>query len=200
MSGDGAGIFPSLERGGSASIEDASRGGVKVAMSLTPTRLAALADLPLSGVGSENGEETRASNATRKPKAAGVAPVSGTISCKAAPDSPPCGKQRSMAVRPNGIGFAVLTPSIFGNKRRNSAATAARLRNTEKSAMAVDSRISHFRFGQRDQVIRLAVPKRQALTICSCFVLMVKRRRPLAGCLQPVDECDSVVRITFELA
>src|SRR5271169_5179393 len=38
-----------------------------------------------------------------------------------------------MAVRPKGIGFAALSPSILGNNRRNSSATAARLRMTERT-------------------------------------------------------------------
>jgi len=44
---------PSLERGGMASIKDASQGGVKTRPTLTPTRRPAATDLPLSGGGWE---------------------------------------------------------------------------------------------------------------------------------------------------
>jgi len=72
------------------------------------------------------GEKKQPNSATMKPKAAAVPPASGTISCKAPQASPPCGKWRSMTETPMGSGFAVLNPSIPGNSRRNSAATAAR--------------------------------------------------------------------------
>jgi hypothetical protein len=36
-----------------------------------------------------------------------------------------------MAARPKGMDRALRKPSIFGNKRRNSSATAARLRSTD---------------------------------------------------------------------
>jgi len=52
------------------------------------------------------GEKKRASSAAMKPKAEGVAPLSGTNSCKAPQTSPPCGRQRSMAERPKGIALA----------------------------------------------------------------------------------------------
>jgi len=60
-----------------------------------------------------------------------MAPAPGTTSCSAPQESPPRGRWRSMAARPKGMDRAVRKPSIFGNKRRNSSATAARLRSTD---------------------------------------------------------------------
>src|SRR5262249_51308552 len=94
---------------------------------LTPTPNPA----PQGGGEKKGGEETRRSSATRNPNAAGVAPASGTTSCSAPPESPPWGRWRSMAARPKGMDRALRKPSIFGNKRRNSSATAARLRSTD---------------------------------------------------------------------
>jgi hypothetical protein len=76
----------------------------------------------------------RASSATMKPKAAGMAsPPAGTISCSPPQGRPPRGRQRSMAGRPKGMVSAIRNPSILGNKRRNSSATAARLRMTVRA-------------------------------------------------------------------
>ena len=74
--------------------------------------------------------EIRASSATMKPKAAGVPPSSGTISCRAPPARPPSGRWLSMAARPKGKAFAFSdrNPSIRGSRRRSSSATAARFR------------------------------------------------------------------------
>ena len=67
-----------------------------------------------------------------KPKAAAVAPASGTTSCKPPQASPPWGRWESIAAKPNGR--AVGNSSIPGNKRRSSSITAARFRATERAS------------------------------------------------------------------
>jgi hypothetical protein len=128
-SGGGSGgwarqTFPSPERGGPDRQRRSGEGLWRGP--LTPTWLAMLAGLPLSG----GGKKIRANSAAKNPNAAGVAPASGTISCSPPQPSPPWGRWRSMASTPSGNARTARKPSIFGNRRRNSSATAARLRST----------------------------------------------------------------------
>ena len=100
------------------------------------------------------GEHKRARIAAKKPKAAVMAPSSGTTSCRPPPASPPWGRWESIAAKPKGR--AVGKSSIPGNRRRSSATTAARFRATERTSgsakallmFIVCSKVAHTRTKQ----------------------------------------------------